>query len=141
MRIAMLAAGFGLLLGLLAPLAAVQGGEPAENDRLLVIWTSGDRDVALKMVFMYTLNARKHGWWGEVRLLIWGPSSRLLAGDAELQKELAVLKDAGVEPLACKACADGYGVSDKLAELGVDVKYTGAFLTEKLKTGWTVLSF
>ena len=37
----------------------VNSEKPSE---LVVLWTSGDRDVALKMVFMYTLNSKLKGW-------------------------------------------------------------------------------
>jgi len=116
-------------------------GETVESTKLLVIWTSGDRDVALKMVFMYTYNAKLKGWWDDVQLLVWGPSSKLLSGDMELQEYIKKMKDAGVILTACKACADQYGVSNKLEEMGIDVKYMGVPLTEMLKTGWTTISF
>ena len=112
-----------------------------DSSRLLVVWTSGDKEVALKMVYMYTFNAKKRGWFDEVRFLIWGPSSRMLAGDIELQDYLKKMKDVGVELLACQACSDMYGVSDKLRELGVDVKYMGQPMSEMLKTGWTTITF
>ena len=54
----------------------------------LIIWTSGDREVALKMVFMYAFNCRKYSWMDNVRLLIWGPSDKLLVEDEELQNKL-----------------------------------------------------
>ena len=73
--------------------------------------------------------------------MIWGPSSLLISVDKELQQELQKMKDTGVEILACKACTDMYGVSDKLSALGVEVKYMGVPLTEMLKTGWTSLTF
>ena len=111
-----------------------------DQTKLVVIWTSGDREVALKMVFMYTLNSRKYGWWDAVRLVVWGPSSKLLAEDRELQDYVKRMKDQGVELLACQACADMYGVSEKLTELGIGVIYMGEPLTEMLKTGWAVLS-
>jgi len=100
---------------------------------LVVLWSSGDREVAFKMAFMYTLNSKKRGWWEEVTLVVWGPSSKLLTEDRELQAELEKMKQAGVELLACKACADGYGVSDALEGLGVTVKYMGEPLTGFLK--------
>lgn len=138
----LMATALGLLLSLLLPLAAAAApATPIEGDQLLVVWTSGDREVALKMVFMYVFNAKKRGWWGEIRFLIWGPSARLLAEDEELQKQLAMMKEEGVELLACKACSDGYGVSEKLSELDVEVKYMGVPLTEMLKAGWTTLTF
>lgn len=58
----------------------------------------------------------------------------------ELQAELGELKQAGVELQACKACSDRYGVSDKLASLGVEVIYMGVPLTEYLKSGWASLT-
>ena len=109
--------------------------------KLLVVWTSGDREVALKMVFMYTFNAKKRGWWEEIRFLIWGPSSKLLSEDEELQKGTKQMMEAGVEVVACKACADLYGVSDKLESMGIEVKYMGVPLTEMLKSDWTTITF
>jgi hypothetical protein len=111
------------------------------NDSLVLIWSSGDREVAKKMVFMYTKNSKLKGWWGRVRLVVWGPSALLLTQDSELQEELEDVKAVGVELLACKACADLYGVSDKLTALGIDVIYMGTPLTEMLKTGWKCLTF
>jgi hypothetical protein len=58
----------------------------SQPEKLLMVWTSGEIEVAKKMVFMYSMNAKLHGWWDEVTLLVWGPSSRLLAGDADLQE-------------------------------------------------------
>jgi hypothetical protein len=107
----------------------------------LIVWTSGDREVAFKMVFMYTLNCKKRSWMDNVRLLIWGPSGKLLVEDPELQKYLNELKNAGVELYACKSCADLYGISDKLSALGVNVMYTGKLLADMQKDGWHVLSF
>jgi hypothetical protein len=112
-----------------------------ETSKLGVVWTSGDRDVALKMVFMYTLNAKSRNWFDEVRLVVWGPSAKLLSVDEELQQEVAKMKDAGVELVACKACADSYGVSEKLEQLGVEVKYMGVPLSDMLKQDWKVVTF
>lgn len=112
-----------------------------DSSRLFVLWTSGDREVALKMVFMYTYNAKKYGWWDNIRFIVWGPSSKLLSEDQELQDGIKKMKEEGVELLACKACADLYGVSEKLTELGITVKYMGKDLTEMLKGGWIHMTF
>jgi len=112
-----------------------------EPSKLVVLWTSGDRDVALKMVFMYTNNAKINGWWDEIRFIVWGPSSKLLSKDVELQEYIKKMKDSGVELLACKACADSYGVSEKLQEIGIEVKYMGQPLTSMLKSDWVSLTF
>jgi hypothetical protein len=58
-------------------------------DELVVLWTSGDREVALKMVFMYAFNSRRFKWgWKNVTLVVWGPSAKLLSEDKELQEYL-----------------------------------------------------
>jgi len=111
------------------------------NEKLAVIWTSGDREVALKMVFMYTLNAKIQNWWKDVSLIIWGPSAKLLAQDEELQQEIRKIKHAGVNILACKACADSYNVTFNLNRLGANVIYMGQPLTDMLKADAKVLSF
>ena len=113
----------------------------ANQDKLLVVWTSGDRDVALKMVFMYTRNSKKNDWWDKVRLVVWGPSQKLLVGDEEMQEHIKVLKDYGVEVYACIVCAEMYGLTSTLKELGIEVTGMGVPLTEMLKEGWLTLTF
>lgn len=112
-----------------------------EATRLVVVWTSGDREVALKCAFMYTINSKLHGWFADVCLVIWGPSAKLLSEDAELQDYVRRMAQVGVTIEACKACADQYGVSEQLAALGCDVKYMGEPLTDYLQAGRKVLTF
>ncbi len=107
--------------------------EMSEADKLVVVWTSADKDVAMKMVFMYTYNAKKQAWWDDVTLLVWGPSSKLLSEDKDLQAYVKKMLDSGVHVMACKACADEYGVADKLKDLGITVKYAGQDLTKFIK--------
>jgi hypothetical protein len=113
---------------------------PANTHNQLILWTSGDREVALKMMFMYTYYCKKNLWMDTVRLMVWGPSSKLLAEDTVLQGKLNDLKQVGVELYACKACADMYGISDKLKDLGITVMYTGKMLVELQKNGWHILT-
>jgi hypothetical protein len=110
-------------------------------DRLAVLWTSGDPDVAHRVCFMYTHNAKKQGWFDEVRLIVWGPSARLLAGDKDLQAAVRQMMQDGVQVQACIACADSYGVVDTLRELGLEVKGMGPPLTGILKSDTKLLTF
>jgi hypothetical protein len=117
--------------------------QPTEQEpsRLAVLWTSGDPEVATRVAFMYTMNAKSQGWFDEVTLIVWGPSAKLLAENAELQEEVAAMAGVGVEIVACKACADSYGVSVVLEGMGIEVKYMGQPLTEMLKGDWKVITF
>ena len=67
-----------------------------EMNKLAVVWTSGDPDVAHKMCLMYTHAAKTAKWFDEVVLVVWGPSSRLLAGDKELQTKIKNMQESGV---------------------------------------------
>ncbi len=110
------------------------------SNKLAVLWTSGDVDVAEKMCFMYTYNAKKQGWFDEVVLIVWGPSAKLLSENKKLQDYVKKMKEAGVVVEACVACARMYGVDEDLAEMGIDVKGMGTPLTKYLKEGWITLS-
>lgn len=107
---------------------------------LVMLWVTQDPEAIRHMVFMYAKNSKLKGWWDDVLLLVWGPSARLLTEDVELQAELAELQQAGVRVQACKACADRYGVSERLEALNVEVLFVGQPLTDYLKGGWKVLS-
>ena len=109
--------------------------------RLVTIWASGDREVALSSCLMYTHNSKRKGWWDQVRLIVWGPSAPVLAGDTELQDKIKLMQQDGVELLACRACSDRYGVTENLEALGIEVVHVGEALTEMLQTGWTALTY
>jgi hypothetical protein len=104
------------------------------ENKLTVLWTSGDPVTVEKMVFMYTLNAKVQGWFDEVTLVIWGASAKLLAETPDYQERMEVMQDAGIRVEACKACADQLGVTESLERCRVDVKYWGIPLTEVLKS-------
>lgn len=110
------------------------------SNKLAVLWTSGDPEVAEKMVFMYTLNSKLRGWFDEVVLIIWGPSAKLAVENEMICEYIQQMQEAGVKTEACIHCAEMYGVDKKLVEMGVDVKGTGAPLTSYLKEGWKTLS-
>jgi hypothetical protein len=115
--------------------------EEKAASQLCVVWTSGDPGVAKNVCFMYTHNAKKRGWFDVVHLVVWGPSSKLLAENEDLQKEVKEMEKSGVVVEACVACATNYGVVDELKKLDIDVKPMGVPLTERLKGPWKVLTF
>ena len=112
-----------------------------DSDTLCILWTSGDPDVANKMVFMYSQGAIRNGWWKHVEFIVWGPSQQLISENEEIQKEIKKMMLAGIKFDACKACADMYCVSDKLIDVGIDVRYMGIALTEILKSNKKLMTF
>ncbi|MFP4547214.1 MAG: DsrE family protein [Fidelibacterota bacterium] len=108
---------------------------------LVILWTSNDPEVFTKVIFPYALNSKKQEWWQEVELLIWGPSTKLLAETEALQEKITILQDTGVVLTACLWCADQYDATETLEKLSIDVKYMGQSLTEYLQSGKKVITF
>ena len=100
--------------------------------KLTVLWTSDNPITAKDMVFMYVTNAKKHGWWDDITLVIWGAAAELAATNAAFVPYFQEMQALGVHLSACKACADNNGVSQQLESLGIEVKYWGVGLTEVL---------
>ncbi len=115
--------------------------QAGENNKLAVVWTSGDPDVAHRMVLMYTHAAKTAGWFDEVVLIIWGPSQRLYAGDMDIQSKVLEMKEDGVLVEACVVCSDSYGITEYLRETGHTVKPMGRPLSEMIKGDWNVVTF
>lgn len=130
-----------LLVGVVVGQTWVRADNSAEKNRLAVVWTSGDAEVAHKMCLMYTHAAKNAKWFDDVTLIVWGPSSRLLAGDKDLQSKIKSMIASGVVVQACVVCADMYGVADDLRALGIEVKGMGSPLSNLLKSDWKVMTF
>jgi len=111
-----------------------------DKTHLYVLWTNDNPVTAEKMVFMYTINALIHGWWDEVTLIVWGATAQLVSENASMQAQIKEALDKGVHVTACKACADQLGVTEKLKELDIEVKYWGLPLTEVLKNNEHLLT-
>jgi hypothetical protein len=129
------------LLVVMQPAAQAEDAEEPSG-KLMVVWTSADPDVADKMCLMYTHAAKKYGWFAEVRLVVWGPSQRLLVGDSALQAKVKAMQEDGVILEACVACARKLELVEELEALGLDVRGMGVSLTGALKDpGTEVMTF
>jgi hypothetical protein len=111
------------------------------KDTLVILWTSDDPYLAERMVLMYTHAAKTAGWFNEVILIIWGPSAKLTAENLKIQEKLTAMQKDGVTIEACIACANAYGVTQDLKNLGFEVRGMGKPLTDYLKSGKTILTF
>ncbi len=138
---------FILSIALFSTSASAQDAPPpppamaASSDTLLVVWSSGDLEVAEKVCFMYTYNAKKWGWFDEIIFVIWGPSQKLLAENESLQKRVDKMREEGIIVEACVACARMYEIDDDLRNMGIDVKGMGTVLTKYLKAGYPNITF
>ena len=132
---------FFILAGLSTTAKSQQTGTAGPSDTLVVLWSSGDPDVAEKACLMYTHAAKRNKMFNEVILIVWGPSEKLLAENEMLKEKVAAMQKDGVIVQACVACANMYGVADELKVCKVDVRGMGGPLTDYLKRDYKVISF
>lgn len=111
-----------------------------EKDKLYILWTNADPITSEKMVMMYATNAKLQGWWKEVTVIIWGSTAKLAVENELIKTKIEMAIHTGVKISACKACAEQLGVDKSLMDMGVEVKYWGANLTELLKEDETLLT-
>ena len=112
-----------------------------DSDELYVLWTSGELDVAMKVVLRYIENVLTKETWKEIDLLIWGPSVKLAAEDDSVKVKLENLMKKGLKAEACIVCAEEYGVSDTLKSMGVRLEMTADTVTEIIKKQKPLISF
>jgi len=111
------------------------------SKKLVVIWSSSDPEVAERVCFNYTQNAKKQGWFDEVVLIVWGPSVRLLAENDDLKADITKIMEMGILVEASLSCAQLYGIAPDLEDLDIDIKPMGVPLTGYIKEGWHILTF
>jgi hypothetical protein len=109
-------------------------------DKLNILWTTDNKETVFHMLSMYTVNSKAHGWWQEVNVIIWGASAKLVGTDPDIQDMVVEMLNHGVRIEACKACSDQLGVSKRLVQLGIDVRYMGEALTGYLKSGENLIT-
>ena len=90
---------------------------------------------------LYARAAIAGEWMGSAKIIIWGPSSEVIAKDTELQDWVKEIIGMGEKVYVCKACSDKYAVSDKLKELGCKVEYVGPISSKFIKKGYTVFNW
>jgi len=101
--------------------------------KLLVVWKSDDYRNVDFFISPFALNSKKHEWFTDVEVLIWGASSDYCKVNKSAQNTIKQMVELGIEVRACKFCADKVFATEKLESLGVTVMYTGVYLSEKMK--------
>ena len=110
-------------------------------NKLLIVWSSGEIEVAKKLILLYGSVMLPRQYWDEAHIMVWGPSAKLLSESEELQTMVKKVQETGVDFSCCVVCSDDYGVSEKLASLGIEMTHTGERLTEALQSDWKVITF
>ncbi len=109
--------------------------------KLFILLASGDPRILTDVVNIYVRNAKNKGWMEAIRIILWGPSEKVVVTQVDLKSVVMDLVSQGFEVWACKQCADDYSVTEKLEALGVKVVEVGAPVSQMINEGWQHLSF
>lgn len=112
-----------------------------DMNKLLIVWSSGEIEVAKKLILLYGSVMLPRKYWDEAHIMIWGPSAKLLADNSELQTMVKTVQETGVTFSCCIVCSDSYAVTEQLASLNIEMTHTGERLTESLQSDWKVVTF
>ena len=104
------------------------------KNKLLIVWSSGEEEVAKKLILLYGSVMLPRLYWDEATIMLWGPSAKLLSQSKELQERVKIVQETGVKFNACVVCTDDYGVTAQLQELGIEPIHTGEMLTQSLQS-------
>ena len=105
------------------------------ESRIVVIISSSDAGKARTGV-MYAVNALKHGWMEDVKIIFFGPAQDLLLKDAELQNYIKEYQTMEETAVACKYISDRDKKSEQLSELGIQVEYVGKMISDYIHEGY-----
>lgn len=89
---------------------------------------------------MYALNAAKHGWLDEVRVVFFGPAESLLAEDRDVAETALALPES-VHPTARRTIADHEGIGVAIEGGGIPLENVGPPISELINAGWVPLVF
>ena len=111
------------------------------KNNLLIVWTNGDKDVAIKFPLLYGSVILERDYWKSAHLMLWGPSIKLAAFDSTSKDKLKEIQNTGVSMSACIVCVEEYEVIKELEELKIQIVHTGELLTTALKSDeWAVMT-
>ena len=112
-----------------------------DSSALVIVWSSHDREIALKTALAYTLNSKLNGWMQNVTLIVWGPSVELLATDKEIQNVLSSINQAGITILVDKKCVEEYKLTKEIKALNFEIKSMGKPFSDFIREKRTILTF
>ena len=103
---------------------------PQGSGNIVVLIKSGNaEDIFFGLLFAD--RAIKNQWMDNVKVILWGPAQKTLAELPESSDQIKLMKSIMAQGgkssriWACKACADRYGVADKMGTLGCEVFHVG----------------
>ena len=91
------------------------------QNNLHILWSNDNQHTSQFLVFFYATQSKVHKHWENVTVILWGAPVKTITENKVLQEELHLAKLAGVHFSACTSCANKFGVTEQLQELGVEI--------------------
>lgn len=107
----------------------------------LVIIVSQAEENAIWTGLFTAIKCTKNSYMDDIRLVLWGPSEKVIADNKELQNMVQEYLALEKPVWACKTCSDRYGVTEAMEALGCKVDYMGLLVTSWLKEGFVPLNW
>ena len=126
-----------------APVLADQGAEysPQGSGNAIVFIQNRDAE-SIYFALLFADRAIKNEWMDNIKVIFWGPAQKTMAELPDDSDQVKLLKGIiarggkSARVWACKACADRYGVADRMEALGCEVFHVGNATSYLLKLGY-----
>jgi hypothetical protein len=102
----------------------------------LVIIISQAEENAIWTGLVFATKGTRNDFMDDIRLVLWGPSEKVIAENQELQQMIREYMALGKTVWACKTCSERYGVTEAMEGLGCTVDYVGSIVTGWIKEGF-----
>ena len=103
----------------------------------VLIWLASGERSKLMPGLLWGVNAKRHGWVDEVRVVVFGDSQQTVAGDEEMFSMVQEIEGT----LFCRHVAETEGTVEQLEAKGANLAYVGEPIGKAIAEGFTVLTF
>ena len=110
------------------------------KQKILVIVSTENKEKALGAL-VFAQNSIKNGRFEDTKLILFGPSEKLVAEDPALQGIVSDIVSMKGEPVACKFISDMHDISSKLTSIGFKIEYVGDPIGRLINEGYLPMVF
>ena len=107
----------------------------------MVVIVSQAEENAIWTGLFTAIKCSRNNFMDDIRLVLWGPSEKVIAETPEFQEMIAEYLSLGKPVWACRTCSDRYGVTEAMEALGCTVDYMGPVVTGLFKDGFVPLNW
>lgn len=110
------------------------------KQKVLVIVSTENKEKALGAL-VFTQNSIKNQRFEDTKLILFGPSEKLVSEDPALQGVVADIVSMKGEPVACKFISDMHNISSQLTSIGFKLEYVGDPIGQFINDGYIPMVF